>query len=45
MPSEVSEPARLIDVAPTILDFLHVPQPGAFRGVSLLKAGARHHGL
>ncbi len=42
MPAEVSEPAGLIDVAPTILDFLHVPQPGTFRGISLLKTGARH---
>jgi tetratricopeptide (TPR) repeat protein len=36
-PVKVSEPGGLIDVAPTILDFLHINQPASFRGVSLLK--------
>jgi choline-sulfatase len=30
------EPGGLIDVAPTILDFLHISAPPSFRGVSLL---------
>jgi tetratricopeptide (TPR) repeat protein len=33
----VSQPAGLIDVAPTILDFLHLPAPPSFAGRSLLK--------
>ena len=32
------QPAGLIDVAPTILDFLHLPAPPSFAGRSLLKA-------
>jgi arylsulfatase A-like enzyme len=31
-------PAGLIDVAPTILDFLHIPAPPSFEGRSLLNA-------
>jgi arylsulfatase A-like enzyme len=31
-----SNPAGLIDVAPTILDFLHIPAPPTFEGRSLL---------
>ncbi len=31
----VSEPAGLIDVAPTILEFLHIPAPAAFHGLSI----------
>ncbi len=37
LPATVSQPAGLIDVAPTILDFLHIPIPASFRGASLLK--------
>ncbi len=37
LPAVIAEPAGLIDVAPTILDFLHIPQPASFRGSSLLK--------
>jgi arylsulfatase A-like enzyme len=33
----VDEPAGLIDVAPTILDFLHIQRPASFRGISLLR--------
>ncbi len=33
-----SQPAGLIDVAPTILDFLRLPAPPTFAGRSLLKA-------
>ena len=43
MPSEpprVSQPAGLIDVAPTILDFLHVPVPPSFAGRVLTAAGS-----
>jgi tetratricopeptide (TPR) repeat protein len=35
-PSRKEEPAGLIDVAPTILDFLHIPIPASFQGTSLL---------
>ena len=35
-PDRVSELGGLIDVAPTILDFLHIPQPPSFEGSSLL---------
>jgi choline-sulfatase len=36
-PERVTQPAGLIDVAPTILDALHVPAPPSFDGASLLK--------
>jgi choline-sulfatase len=36
--AQISEPGGLIDVAPTILDFLHIAPPPAFRGSSLLRA-------
>jgi len=35
-PAHASESAGLIDVAPTILDFLHLPAPPSFEGQSLL---------
>lgn len=38
----VDAPGGLIDVAPTVLDFLHIAQPPAFEGRSLLDASARH---
>ena len=37
-PGYVSEPGGLIDVAPTILDFLHIAPPPSFAGSSLLAA-------
>jgi choline-sulfatase len=37
-PPRPSQPAGLIDLAPTILDFLRVPPPPSFRGKSLLAA-------
>ena len=40
-PSRVQRPAGLIDVAPTILDFLRVPAPASFEGTSLLGAAPR----
>ena len=40
-PARVQRPAGLIDVAPTILDFLRVPAPASFEGTSLL--GAEPH--
>lgn len=40
-PSRVERPAGLIDVAPTILDFLHVPAPSSFEGTSLLDTHPR----
>jgi arylsulfatase A-like enzyme len=38
LPATVQNPAGLIDIAPTILDFLHVPTPPSFEGTSLLGA-------
>ncbi len=35
-PARVDNPAGLIDVAPTILDFLNVPAPASFEGNTLL---------
>ncbi|HEX4230838.1 MAG TPA: sulfatase-like hydrolase/transferase [Bryobacteraceae bacterium] len=40
-PVRVERPAGLIDVAPTILDVLHIPAPASFEGASLLKPGNR----
>ena len=39
-PARIDEPASLIDVAPTVLDFLGVPAPPQFQGHSLLKSSA-----
>jgi choline-sulfatase len=35
-PARATQPAGLIDVAPTILDFLHLPAPPSFEGQSLM---------
>jgi choline-sulfatase len=35
-PERVTQPGGLIDVAPAILDFLHLPAPPSFAGTSLL---------
>jgi choline-sulfatase len=35
-PAHVDEPVGLIDLAPTILQFLDLPVPGSFQGISLL---------
>ena len=40
-PERINQPAGLIDVAPTILEFLNIPKPPSFEGVSLLSGGAR----
>jgi choline-sulfatase len=40
-PARDPQPAGLIDVAPTILDALHLPQPAAFEGKSLLSDSPR----
>jgi choline-sulfatase len=40
-PARVQRPAGLIDVAPTILDFLRVTAPASFEGTSLLGAAPR----
>ena len=37
-PAVVQGPAGLIDIAPTVLDFLHAPAPLSFEGTSLLSA-------
>jgi len=42
-PERVSEPAGLIDVAPTILDALRLAMPPSFEGISLLNSGS--HGI
>jgi len=36
-PAKVEEPARLMDVAPTILQFVGIPQPPEFQGRGLLE--------
>ena len=36
-PARVDEPASLLDVAPTVLDFLGIPAPPQFQGHSLLR--------
>ncbi len=41
-PERVTQPAGLIDVAPAILDFLHVPAPPSFEGQSLLPGRSEH---
>jgi hypothetical protein len=40
-PARVAQPVGLIDVAPTILDYLHIPAPPSFHGQSLLNGKAR----
>jgi len=37
-PARVEEPVGLIDVAPTVLGFLHIAPPPSFHGVNLLNA-------
>ncbi|HWF47582.1 MAG TPA: sulfatase-like hydrolase/transferase [Bryobacteraceae bacterium] len=39
VPARMDQAAGLIDVAPTILDLLHIPEPPSFEGQSLLKPG------
>lgn len=41
-PERISEPGGLMDVAPTILDFLRIAAPSSFEGVSLLPGHAAH---
>lgn len=36
-PARATKPVGLIDVAPTVLDFLHLPAPPSFEGESLLQ--------
>jgi len=40
-PGRVAQPGGLIDVAPTILGFLHVPVPPSFQGANLLDDAER----
>lgn len=40
-PERVSEPAGLIDVAPTVLGFLHIAAPASFAGMDLLNGSGR----
>jgi arylsulfatase A-like enzyme len=42
-PTRVPDPVGLIDVAPTVLDFLHLPAPLSFEGSSLF--GAIHNSV
>jgi len=37
-PARVTDPVGLVDVAPTVIDFLHLPMPPAFEGSSLFGA-------
>jgi arylsulfatase A-like enzyme len=39
-PARVNDPVGLIDVAPTVLDFLHLTAPPSFEGHSLLNGAA-----
>ena len=39
-PARINSPGGLIDVAPTLLDFLHIPSPPSFEGKSMLAAAA-----
>jgi arylsulfatase A-like enzyme len=41
LPARVDQPVALLDVAPTILDFLHIPAPPTFTGRSLLDRSTR----
>jgi hypothetical protein len=41
LPARVDRPVALLDVAPTILDYLHVPAPPTFAGRSLLDRTSR----
>jgi choline-sulfatase len=41
MPARVAQPVGLIDVAPSILDFLKIPAPASFKGRSLLDQSTR----
>jgi TolA-binding protein len=41
-PARIDRPGGLIDVAPTILDFLGIPRPAPFSGASLLAETGAH---
>jgi tetratricopeptide (TPR) repeat protein len=41
-PERATQPSGLIDVAPAILDFLHIPEPPSFEGASLLPGRGEH---
>ena len=41
LPSRVMQPVGLIDIAPTILDYLKIPKPDSFTGRSVLDSSAR----
>ncbi len=41
LPARVESPVGLIDVAPSILDFLKIPLPAAFKGRSVLDGSSR----
>ncbi|MGD1069307.1 MAG: sulfatase-like hydrolase/transferase [Bryobacteraceae bacterium] len=41
LPARVEQPVGLIDVAPSILDFLKIPAPQGFKGRSFLDGSAR----
>lgn len=41
-PERIAEPGGLIDVAPALLDFLHIAAPPSFEGVSLLPGHGEH---
>ncbi len=41
LPARVEQPVGLVDVAPSILDFLKIPAPAGFRGKSFLDGSSR----
>lgn len=42
LPPRIAQPGGLIDVAPALLDFLHISAPPAFEGASLLPGHGDH---
>ncbi len=40
-PEQARQPGGLIDLAPTVLDFLHIPAPASFEGKTLFTGGPR----
>lgn len=42
-PARIGQPAGLVDVAPTLLGFLHISQPPSFEGKSLLSSSDAPH--
>ena len=41
LPARVEQPVGLVDIAPSVLDFLKIPAPASFQGKSVLDGSAR----